>query len=326
TLQQTDDSVQITINVSDYKAEELKVSVVGDFIVIEAKHGERTDELGSIERQFTPAWLALVAFAASVVCRWFVSTRKGLLLLHWLVANLLDATWVFRAIETTPAVSLLVPLATIALIFEIATTAGKKEVWCIGSERVLFLVLLFSVDMSVILCAGAAIFEVLLAIFVVLTYLGIYLCLKRVATPHKMTMKERYQLHSSDLFYAWEDPMRCLGLYGRSHFFLILVTLFLQINSYLSSSDFFLDQLHRVGPDLPLHYRKIVTVATPLLFWMFYIGRTFCCFSMLGMPVLIGGQIHALKTFGQWLSQRKARRTAKRLEDGGDDLLANVSA
>ncbi|CAJ0572019.1 unnamed protein product, partial [Mesorhabditis spiculigera] len=150
--------------------------------------------------------------------------------------------------------------------------------------------------MSVILCAGAAIFEVLLAIFVVLTYLGIYLCLKRVATPHKMTMKERYQLHSSDLFYAWEDPMRCLGLYGRSHFFLILVTLFLQINSYLSSSDFFLDQLHRVGPDLPLHYRKIVTVATPLLFWMFYIGRTFCCFSMLGMPVLIGGQIHALKT------------------------------
>ncbi|CAJ0557966.1 unnamed protein product, partial [Mesorhabditis spiculigera] len=212
------------------------------------------------------AWLALVAFAASVF---------------------------FRAIETTPAVSLLVPLATIALIFEIATTAGKKEVWCIGSERVLFLVLLFSVDMSVILCAGAAIFEVLLAIFV-------------------MTMKERYQLHSSDLFYAWEDPMRCLGLYGRSHFFLILVTLFLQINSYLSSSDFFLDQLHRVGP------RPATSLSEDC--------RTFCCFSMLGMPVLIGGQIHALKTFGQWLSQRKARRAAKRLEDGGDDLLANVSA
>ncbi|CAJ0959197.1 unnamed protein product, partial [Mesorhabditis belari] len=53
TLQQSDDSIHLSINVSEYKTEELKVSVIGDFIVIEAKHGERSDELGTIERQFT---------------------------------------------------------------------------------------------------------------------------------------------------------------------------------------------------------------------------------------------------------------------------------
>ena len=49
----SDDSFSATLDVSAYAPEDLKVSVVGRHIVIEAKHPEKADELGLIERSFT---------------------------------------------------------------------------------------------------------------------------------------------------------------------------------------------------------------------------------------------------------------------------------
>ncbi|KAF8371132.1 hypothetical protein PRIPAC_77561 [Pristionchus pacificus] len=51
-IKTTDDSISVQMDVKDYKPEELKVSVIGQTIVIEAKHGEKKDEFGSIERHF----------------------------------------------------------------------------------------------------------------------------------------------------------------------------------------------------------------------------------------------------------------------------------
>uniref|UniRef100_A0AC34RA26 SHSP domain-containing protein n=1 Tax=Panagrolaimus sp. JU765 TaxID=591449 RepID=A0AC34RA26_9BILA len=48
----TDDSFSASLDVSAYAPEDLKVSVIGRQIVIEAKHPEKTDELGTIERSF----------------------------------------------------------------------------------------------------------------------------------------------------------------------------------------------------------------------------------------------------------------------------------
>ncbi|VDK59573.1 unnamed protein product [Anisakis simplex] len=47
-----EDSFSATIDVSQFKAEDLKVAVIGEFIVVEAKHPEREDELGFVERHF----------------------------------------------------------------------------------------------------------------------------------------------------------------------------------------------------------------------------------------------------------------------------------
>ncbi|CAD5219694.1 unnamed protein product [Bursaphelenchus okinawaensis] len=47
-----DDSLNAILDVSGFAPEDLKVSVNGRQIVIEAKHGEKQDELGSIERSF----------------------------------------------------------------------------------------------------------------------------------------------------------------------------------------------------------------------------------------------------------------------------------
>uniref|UniRef100_A0AC34GQ81 SHSP domain-containing protein n=1 Tax=Panagrolaimus sp. ES5 TaxID=591445 RepID=A0AC34GQ81_9BILA len=49
----SDDSFSATLDVGAYAPEDLKVSVVGRHIVIEAKHPEKADELGLIERSFT---------------------------------------------------------------------------------------------------------------------------------------------------------------------------------------------------------------------------------------------------------------------------------
>ncbi|CAJ0959010.1 unnamed protein product, partial [Mesorhabditis belari] len=271
------------------------------------------------------AWLALIAFASSFTCPWLLSNRKGLLLLHWIFANLIDSSWSFFPENgQISSRSLLLPLATIGLIFEIATMAGKKEVHCRGSERVLFLVLIFSVDLSVILCARAAPFEVLLAIFSLLTYLGVYLCFKKAKSPHKMTMKEKYSLHSSDLFYGWEDPMKCLGLLGRTHFFTILALLLVQMNLYLCNSDFFLEQLGRIYIELPRYYKKTFILCAPYLLWLLFISRSFCTISMLGMPGILGAWVHTLKTFGRWWASRKERKSQMLAQDA-DDLIANVS-
>ncbi|KAI1726673.1 hsp20/alpha crystallin family domain-containing protein [Ditylenchus destructor] len=48
----SDDSFSAVLDVSAFAPEELKVSVVGNQIVIEGKHPEKTDDLGSIERHF----------------------------------------------------------------------------------------------------------------------------------------------------------------------------------------------------------------------------------------------------------------------------------
>ncbi|ETN83643.1 Hsp20/alpha crystallin family protein [Necator americanus] len=56
----TDDSLNVTMDVSQYKPDDLKlsfeiyqtVSVIGQFIVVEAKHPEKQDEFGFIERHF----------------------------------------------------------------------------------------------------------------------------------------------------------------------------------------------------------------------------------------------------------------------------------
>ncbi|GMS96852.1 hypothetical protein PENTCL1PPCAC_19027, partial [Pristionchus entomophagus] len=51
-IKTTDDSISVTMDVKDYKPDELKVSVIGQSIVIEAKHGEKKDDFGTIERHF----------------------------------------------------------------------------------------------------------------------------------------------------------------------------------------------------------------------------------------------------------------------------------
>ncbi|KAH7731068.1 Hsp20/alpha crystallin family protein [Aphelenchoides avenae] len=48
----SDDSFSATLDVSAFAPEDLKVSVVGQHIVIEAKHPEKQDSLGLIERHF----------------------------------------------------------------------------------------------------------------------------------------------------------------------------------------------------------------------------------------------------------------------------------
>uniref|UniRef100_A0A0N5AN23 SHSP domain-containing protein n=1 Tax=Syphacia muris TaxID=451379 RepID=A0A0N5AN23_9BILA len=48
----SEDSFYAQLDVSQFKPEDLKVSVVGQFVVVEAHHGEREDELGFIERHF----------------------------------------------------------------------------------------------------------------------------------------------------------------------------------------------------------------------------------------------------------------------------------
>lgn len=51
-IKTTDDSISVQMDVRDYKPDELKVSVIGAFIVVEAKHGEHKDDFGTIERHF----------------------------------------------------------------------------------------------------------------------------------------------------------------------------------------------------------------------------------------------------------------------------------
>ncbi|KAL3068558.1 hypothetical protein niasHT_030849 [Heterodera trifolii] len=48
----SDDSLSVSMDCAMFAPEELKVSVVGNQIVVEGKHGEKQDSLGSIERQF----------------------------------------------------------------------------------------------------------------------------------------------------------------------------------------------------------------------------------------------------------------------------------
>ncbi|VDM29322.1 unnamed protein product [Toxocara canis] len=53
THQGSEDSFCATIDVSQFKPDDLKVAVIGQFIVVEANHPEREDELGFVERHFT---------------------------------------------------------------------------------------------------------------------------------------------------------------------------------------------------------------------------------------------------------------------------------
>jgi crystallin alpha B len=46
-------TLQVNLDVQQFKPEELKVRVVDDYLVVEAKHEERSDEHGFISRQFT---------------------------------------------------------------------------------------------------------------------------------------------------------------------------------------------------------------------------------------------------------------------------------
>jgi len=48
----SDESLHVVMDVSSFGAEDLKVSVVGSQIVVEGRHAEKSDELGSIERHF----------------------------------------------------------------------------------------------------------------------------------------------------------------------------------------------------------------------------------------------------------------------------------
>ncbi|VDO22804.1 unnamed protein product [Haemonchus placei] len=52
-LHATDDSLIVTMDVAQFRGpDDLKISVVGQFIVVEGKHGEKQDEFGTIERHF----------------------------------------------------------------------------------------------------------------------------------------------------------------------------------------------------------------------------------------------------------------------------------
>ncbi|KAJ8679695.1 hypothetical protein QAD02_015482 [Eretmocerus hayati] len=46
------DSLKITLDVQQFKPEEVKVKIVKDYVVVEAKHEEKKDEHGLISRQF----------------------------------------------------------------------------------------------------------------------------------------------------------------------------------------------------------------------------------------------------------------------------------
>lgn len=48
----SDDHLSVSLDVSGFDPEQLKVSVIGQFIVVEAKHPEKQDHLGLIERSF----------------------------------------------------------------------------------------------------------------------------------------------------------------------------------------------------------------------------------------------------------------------------------
>ncbi|VDO07343.1 unnamed protein product [Brugia timori] len=48
--QQTDDSFYVQMDLSQFRPEDLKVSVANSYIIIEAKHAEREDEFGLVER------------------------------------------------------------------------------------------------------------------------------------------------------------------------------------------------------------------------------------------------------------------------------------
>lgn len=48
----SDDSLNATLDVSEFPAENLKVSVVGQQIIVEASHPEKQDQLGAISRSF----------------------------------------------------------------------------------------------------------------------------------------------------------------------------------------------------------------------------------------------------------------------------------
>lgn len=46
------DSLKITLDVQQFKPEEVKVKIVKDYVIVEAKHEEKKDEHGLISRQF----------------------------------------------------------------------------------------------------------------------------------------------------------------------------------------------------------------------------------------------------------------------------------
>ena len=48
---------KVTLNVSNFKPEEVSIKAVDNFLVIEAKHEERPDEHGFVCRQFTRRYL-----------------------------------------------------------------------------------------------------------------------------------------------------------------------------------------------------------------------------------------------------------------------------
>ncbi|CAK5105256.1 unnamed protein product [Meloidogyne enterolobii] len=51
-FQSSDDYLSVSMDVSAFAPEDLKVSIVGNQLVVEGKHGEKSDALGSIERHF----------------------------------------------------------------------------------------------------------------------------------------------------------------------------------------------------------------------------------------------------------------------------------
>ncbi|CAG9533111.1 unnamed protein product [Cercopithifilaria johnstoni] len=48
--QQNDESFYVQMDLSQFKPEDLKVSVANSYIIVEARHGERSDEFGLVER------------------------------------------------------------------------------------------------------------------------------------------------------------------------------------------------------------------------------------------------------------------------------------
>ncbi|KAK9502214.1 hypothetical protein O3M35_011024 [Rhynocoris fuscipes] len=53
TIESNSNEFKVNLDVQQFKPEELKVKVVDDFIVVEGKHEERSDQHGFISRQFT---------------------------------------------------------------------------------------------------------------------------------------------------------------------------------------------------------------------------------------------------------------------------------
>uniref|UniRef100_A0A171B2D1 Alpha-crystallin a chain-like protein n=1 Tax=Triatoma infestans TaxID=30076 RepID=A0A171B2D1_TRIIF len=52
-VQSDKNEFRVNLDVQQFKPEELKVKVVDDFLVVEGKHDERSDQHGFISRQFT---------------------------------------------------------------------------------------------------------------------------------------------------------------------------------------------------------------------------------------------------------------------------------